>query len=487
MNLTQLLMLSRKYAAVPVVQQFRCPNFDSLAVLQHFKQTGTPTFLLQRREHEQETTYLVVNPPVSYTLVGDQCLIQTAAGKTVSQQAPEQVLEAVLKQYQMPRLPDLPPFTGGLCGYFSYDYARQVLAPEKPVATPLQLPTFDLLLATEVIAYQPATQLVTLIKVVPSQTLKDQYAATQATLAKRKAQLLACPPFQAPPFQLTQAFHLRDSRAAFAQKVRMVQRHILAGDVFQLILSNPQLAQMTGSLMAVAPTLFKENVTPYRFYFQHDQFEAVGASPETLVALTAGRLTTFPLAGTRRRGKTVAEDQRLAAQLRASSKENAEHNMLIDLGRNDLGQVSQFGTVHVTAQRQLLRFNKVMHLGSRIESQVRPDASPLAIVQALLPAGTLAGAPKRAAMHLISQLEGVQRGMYGGCLGYLSFTGDLDLAIVIRLAYRQAQQLVVQAGAGIVADSQAQFEYQEFHNKARAILEAIQITAQGGMSDAVSD
>nr|WP_230402936.1 chorismate-binding protein [Lentilactobacillus kosonis] len=224
--------------------------------------------------------------------------------------------------------------------------------------------------------------------------------------------------------------------------------------------------------------MFKQNPSPYQFYFHHNDFESMGASPETLITKRNQSLFSYPLAGTRRRGKTVFEDEKFANELQASEKELSEHNMLIDLGRNDLGRVSKFGSVKVVSARNLLKFANVMHLGSVIESIVSEKATSMDIVDAVLPAGTLSGAPKVSAMQLIAQLENNKRGIYGGGIGYLGFDGDLDLCIGIRLVYRKGNQLVIHSGAGIVADSIAKYEYQEFNNKARGVVNSLYSISQ---------
>ncbi|WP_369403910.1 anthranilate synthase component I family protein [Secundilactobacillus silagei] len=206
-----------------------------------------------------------------------------------------------------------------------------------------------------------------------------------------------------------------------------------------------------------------------------------------MITKRGNTLFTYPLAGTRRRGATKEEDDKFAHELQTSEKEKSEHNMLIDLGRNDLGVVSQFGSVKVTKTRNLLKFSNVMHLGSTVESTADPKASAMDIVNAVLPAGTLSGAPKISAMQIISKLENRKRGVYGGCLGYLDFSGDLDLCIGIRLTYRKGNQIVVHSGAGIVADSIAKYEYQEFNNKARSVVNAINTADQGGVAHALSN
>ena len=257
--------------------------------------------------------------------------------------------------------------------------------------------------------------------------------------------------------------------------------HIREGDVFQLVPSNRLEAPFDGSLLGTYRVLRTLNPSPYLFYFTSPELELAGASPETLVKLEGGTLHTYPLAGTRRRGATPAEDAALERELLSDEKELAEHNMLVDLGRNDLGRVSKFGTVEIESLHTVLRFSHVMHLGSTIRGELRDDCDALDAIAAVLPAGTLSGAPKIRACQLIAELEGGRRGVYGGAVGYLDFTGNMDTCIGIRLAYRRGGTVYVRSGAGIVADSVPESEFQECLNKAAAVIAAIKEAGEAGL------
>ena len=257
-------------------------------------------------------------------------------------------------------------------------------------------------------------------------------------------------------------------------------QYIHEGDIFQVVLSNPMEARAQGSLFDLYQVLRTTNPSPYMFYFTSDNIEISGASPEPLVKRTGDTMRTFPLAGTRPRGQSDAEDQALEQELLADEKELAEHNMLVDLGRNDLGKVSRLGSVVVEQYQTVQRYSHVMHIGSTVAGTIREDRDALDAVDAILPAGTLSGAPKLRAVEIIGELEGRPRGVYGGALGYLSFTGDLDICISIRLCYKKDGKICVQSGAGIVADSVPETEYIECRNKARAVVAAIE-TAEGGI------
>lgn len=491
MRIEELNKYAQDFPAIPISINFQMTNFDPIAVTQNFDRPEEPCFLLTGKPKKSEDghSFIGLNPTLTLAYRNGE-LTTTDNRGNVSHETVDlkPVLERILANNKMPKLKGMPPFSGGLVGYFSYDYARYATTANLPkVDDPMALNDVDLLLIDQVIAYNHTTNEVTLTQVIPTKQLNQQYDAVIADLTRLKEQILQVtdqrplPAFTMTPFKLQ--FYL----AEFTEKVAEAKHHIVDGDIFQVQISNPQHAKMSGSLFAAAPTLFKESPSPYQFYFRHNDFETIGASPETMTTKRNQTLFTYPLAGTRRRGKDKAEDDAFAKELQHNPKELSEHNMLIDLGRNDLGSISKFGSVHVTAYRNLLKFSNVMHMGSVVESTVDDGISSIDIINSLLPAGTLSGAPKISAMQIIAKLENNKHGLYGGCLGYLGFDGDLDMCIGIRLAYRKGKDLVVRNAAGIVADSIPKHEYQEFNNKARAIVTALQETAEkGGVADALS-
>jgi anthranilate synthase component 1 len=264
------------------------------------------------------------------------------------------------------------------------------------------------------------------------------------------------------------------SESQYCEMVERAKGHIREGDIFQIVLSNRLSAPFEGSLLNTYRILRTINPSPYMFYFSGTDVEVAGASPETLVKLEDGVLHTFPLAGTRPRGKTDKEDAALEAELLADEKELAEHNMLVDLGRNDLGRISKFGTVKVEKLHSIERFSHVMHIGSTVRGEIREDKDALDAIEAVLPAGTLSGAPKLRACQLIGELESNKRGIYGGAIGYIDFTGNMDTCIAIRIAWKKNGRVFVRSGAGIVADSVPQKEYLECINKAKAVMNALE-------------
>ncbi|MBQ2578862.1 MAG: anthranilate synthase component I family protein, partial [Lachnospiraceae bacterium] len=251
------------------------------------------------------------------------------------------------------------------------------------------------------------------------------------------------------------------------------------GDIFQVVLSNPIRAKATGSLLDTYRVLRASNPSPYMFYFSSDDIELAGASPETLVKVEDRTVRTFPLAGTRPRGKTKEEDEALEKELLADEKELAEHNMLVDLGRNDMGRICKVGSVAVEQYLGIERYSQVMHIGSTVVGELAEGKDAVDAMNAILPAGTLSGAPKFRACEIIEELENSKRGVYGGALGYLDFTGNMDVCIAIRLVYKKNGEICIRSGAGIVADSNPLKEYEECKNKAKAVLLAIEQAKEG--------
>ena len=287
------------------------------------------------------------------------------------------------------------------------------------------------------------------------------------------------------PLQLKSDFRYLFDKEQYCEMVKKGKRHIFEGDIFQIVLSNRVEADIEGSLFDTYRVLRTTNPSPYMFYFSSDDVEIAGASPETLVKLENGELHTFPLAGTRKRGADTEEDLRLEKELLQDEKELAEHNMLVDLGRNDIGRISRIGSVEVERYMEIQRYSHVMHIGSTVRGIIRDDMDALNAVDSILPAGTLSGAPKLKACELICELENNKRGIYGGAIGYIDFTGNLDTCIAIRLAFAKNGKVFVRSGAGIVADSVPENEFEECINKAKAVMNALK-EAEGGIDNDIT-
>lgn len=462
---------------VPVKIEAEIPDFDVYQITDYLDQYyDTCTQLTINNHDQQKYTYLVINPSQEIIVEEDQVLVN---GKRQEQDA-HHYIKQLLETYRTPKIKGMPPFSGGLIGYFAYEYIKTAVTKlQKLRRLPDHQPLARLLLADTVIAYDHERQICELIKVIGTDDLTANYEQAEKQLTVLKNMLTQIPHHDLQNFNLLTDFQPRFTLSQYSQGVEEIRREIEQGEVFQLIYSNPQHARLTGNLIRVAQRLARDNPSPYEFYFHQGDYQAAVASPETLVRREDDKLLTYPLAGTRRRGKTDKEDVAFEKELTTSTKELSEHNMLVDLGRNDLGQVSKIGTVKVTSHAHILRFSQVMHLGSTVESEAIAQLTAIDLLDAVFPAGTLSGAPKVHAIELIYQHERITRGLYGGCFGYFDFNGDVDMAIGIRLVYTQKDQATIHSGAGIVADSNDKHEFQECFNKARAVNLAIVKAEEG--------
>ena len=393
---------------------------------------------------------------------------------------PGAVIKTLIEKNKSPKIATLPTFTGGLVGYFSYDYIKYSEPILKLDAEDQEhFKDVDLMLFDKVIAYDNYRQKIVLMLNIETENLEENYEKAVQELEKMEKLIRFGKPAETKAGHLKSEFRPLFDEKAYCEKVEQVKHYIHEGDLFQLVLSNRLEADFEGSLLDTYRVLRTTNPSPYMFYFSSDDVEIAGASPETLVKVEDGEVRTFPLAGTRARGKSYEEDQRLEKELLADEKERAEHNMLVDLGRNDLGKICDFGTVEVEKYMSIERYSHVMHIGSTVKGQLRKDKTAVDAIDSVLPAGTLSGAPKLRACQIINELENNKRGIYGGAIGYLDFTGNMDTCIAIRLAFKKNGKVFVRSGAGIVADSVPEKEHQECINKAKAVMVAL-AEAEGG-------
>lgn len=479
------VLASGTYDIVPLSCELYADAYTPITVLRILQSVSNHCYLLESVENAQKWsryTFLGYDPTLEITCTKG-LLTLTENGITETKQTPDPSIEIreILKTHKSVRLPGLPPFTGGLVGYFSYDYlsyAEPSLRLDAPDEEGFK--DVDVMLFDKLIAFDNFRQKIILIANVYAKDCDVSYEQALESLAEMKALLETGTPKPIEPGKITSEFRALKDEDAYCTMVERAKNHIFEGDIFQVVLSNRLDADYEGSLLDTYRVLRTTNPSPYMFYFSSDDIELAGASPETLVKLEGTTLHTFPLAGTRPRGMTEEEDDRIEAELLADEKELAEHNMLVDLGRNDLGRISEFGSVEVENYLEIERFSHVMHIGSAVRGTIRPDKDALDAVKAVLPAGTLSGAPKIRACQIINDLEQSARGIYGGAVGYLDFTGNLDLCIAIRLVFKKNGKVFVRSGAGIVADSDPHKEYNECTNKAKAIREALD-RAQGGL------
>ena len=336
----------------------------------------------------------------------------------------------------------------------------------------------DLMLFDKVIAFDHLRQKIILIVNMPLDDVETGYNKAVMELKQLVELIRHGEKKKEPEGRLLGAVTPLFGKEEFCEMVEQAKHHIREGDIFQIVLSNRLSAPFEGSLLNTYRVLRTINPSPYMFYFSGTDVEVAGASPETLVKLENGVLHTFPLAGTRPRGRTDEEDKALEAELLEDEKELAEHNMLVDLGRNDLGKISKFGTVQVEKFHSIERFSHVMHIGSTVRGEIHEDKDALDAIEAVLPAGKLSGAPKIRACQLIGALENNKRGIYGGAIGYIDFTGNMDTCIAIRIAYKKNGKVFVRSGAGIVADSVSENEFEECLNKAKSSLKALELAQE---------
>lgn len=476
------IAISGKYDVLPVSCEILSDFITPIEAMKILKNTSKHCYMLESAQADEtwgRYTFLGFDPKMEITCIdGTINVLNNKTLKSITGN-PSQYLREVLSNYKSPSFDYLPPFTGGLVGYFSFDY----LGYSEPTAKsgPKDIENFkdvDLMLFDKVIAFDNIRQKIILIVNMPLNEPETNYNKAIWELKQLIALLRYGEKKNEPGGSLIGEVTPLFNKEQFCEMVEKAKNYIREGDIFQIVLSNSLSAPFEGSLLNTYRILRTINPSPYMFYFSGTDVEVAGASPETLVKLENSVLHTFPLAGTRPRGKTEEEDKRLEAELLSDEKELSEHNMLVDLGRNDLGKISKFGTVRVETLHSVERFSHVMHIGSTIRGEIQDDKDALDAIEAVLPAGTLSGAPKIRACQLIGELEDNKRGIYGGAIGYIDFTGNMDTCIAIRIAYKKNKKVFVRSGAGIVADSIPESEYEECLNKARAILKSLELAQE---------
>ena len=474
---------SQGYNRVPLVLQTFADLDTPLSV--YLKLANQPySYLLESVVGgERFGRYSVIGLPASTRLEAYGNLVQTVSSNVTNKFDTANALDYIatfLAQFKVAPNKDLPRFGGGLAGYFGYDSVRYIEPRLAGHARPdtLHTPDILLLLSEEVVVVDNLSgKLYLIIYVDPAQ--QNGYLrgiSRLKELLSRLRQSLPIPDEKPSEFQPASC---EFSEQDFLAAVEKARQYIIEGDIMQVVLSQRTSKPYSASPLALYRALRSLNPSPYMFYYHLGDFHIVGASPEILVRLEKDTVTVRPIAGTRPRGQNVEQDQALAAELLADPKERAEHIMLMDLGRNDIGRVAQTGTVKVTENMQIEHYSHVMHIVSNVEGKLQPGLNAIDVLRATFPAGTVSGAPKVRAMEIIDELEISKRGIYAGAVGYLGFNGDLDLAIAIRTGVIKDGRLHVQAGAGIVADSIAQNEWIETQNKAKALLRAAEIAEHG--------
>ncbi len=467
---------SGDYKLIPIKREILADVRTPLETLRALQRVSKHCFLLESCEDNRRLgrySFLGYSPEMTLKCKDHSLTISAGGDIHLEVEHPGEYIRQIIEENRAPKLDDFPVFTGGFVGYFSYEYMQY---GEKAIKFSSKnandFDDMDLMLFRNVICYDNLKQKIILISNISVDSLDISYEAGVLKLDEMEKLIRSGLPATIEKGKLLSEIKPLFTEEEYSEKVKKVKEHIYKGDIFQLVLSNPMEAEFEGSLLNTYRILRTTNPSPYMFYFSGDM-EIAGASPETLVKVVDNEVRTFPLAGTRPRGVTDKEDKELEKELLSDSKELAEHNMLVDLGRNDIGKISKFGSVNVEKYMEIERYSQVMHIGSEVSGILQEGRNPIDAIDSVLPAGTLSGAPKIRACELIDELENNRRGIYGGAIGYVDFTGNLDTCIAIRLAFKKGRKLFIRSGAGIVADSVPENEYRECINKAKAVVLAI--------------
>lgn len=474
--------LAEGFQVIPISEEIMADIKTPIEVLRILKKVSSHCYMLESVENQERWgryTFLGFDPKMEITCTDGHLTIKNGGITNLEVKHPGQKIREIMEEYRSPKVEGLPSFTGGLVGYFSYDYVKYSEPSLNLDAKDEEgFKDVDLMLFDKVIAFDNLRQKIIVIVNAKTQDLENEYEKAVKEIHRIIELIKNGEPAKVEAGKLQSELRPLFKEDEYCSMVEKAKKYIYEGDIFQVVLSNRFEADYEGSLLNAYRVLRTTNPSPYMFYFSSDDIEVAGASPETLVKLEDGVLHTFPLAGTRPRGKDEAEDKQLEKELLADEKELAEHNMLVDLGRNDIGKISNFGTVAVQKYMSIERYSHVMHIGSTVRGEIRDDKSAIDAVDAILPAGTLSGAPKIRAMEIINELENNKRGIYGGAIGYIDFTGNLDTCIAIRIAFKKNGKVFVRSGAGIVADSIPKNEYQECINKAKAVVNALKMSGE---------
>lgn len=484
-DLNEAKKLAESYECIPVAREIYSDRYTPIQVLGKLKKASRHVYMLESVENQEKWgryTFLGYEPSMEVTCMNGVMTVKDADGaviKEVRVSHPGEFLKQFIEEHRAPRLEYMPTFAGGLVGYFAYDYIKYSEPTLKLDADDEEcFRDADLMYFDKVIAFDNVKQKIILIALADAKDIERSYEEAVGKIDEMQKLIETGETAEIKPGRLKGEYRKLFEKEAFCEMVNKAKKYIYEGDIFQVVLSNRLEAEMEGSLFDTYRVLRTINPSPYMFYFSSDDLEVAGASPETLVKLENGVLHTFPLAGTRPRGKNEEQDKALEKELLTDEKECAEHNMLVDLGRNDIGKISKFGSVAVEKYMSVERYSHVMHIGSTVRGEIREDKSALDAVDAVLPAGTLSGAPKLRACEIINELENNKRGIYGGAIGYIDLTGNLDTCIAIRIAFKKNGKVFVRSGAGIVADSVPENEFQECINKAKAVMRAIEISQE---------
>lgn len=432
--------------------------------------SGRKKFLLESSlKHEDSGRYSFIGTNPAYEIKGfsDRTIILNAGNEEVLAKKPLEVLRSIMPKIEN-MVPGIFPFIGGAVGFVGYDVIRHYEEIGDTPYDEFSLPDVHFMLYEELVVFDHLEQKVYLVGCPLLETTSE--ADLQSRLQIRKEEIIKGTDMEQQSVQLS-SFEASMTKEQFIEKVKKAKEYIVEGDIFQVVLSQRMKAEIKGDPFSFYRKLRIQNPSPYMYFLDFEDYIVAGASPESLIKAIHNRVITNPIAGTRPRGKTHEEDEKLAKELKNDEKELAEHQMLVDLGRNDIGRVSELGSVRIDKYMEIEKFKHVMHLVSEVSGTLTSNCGPLDALIACLPAGTVSGAPKIRAMEIINELEEVKRGIYSGAVGYLSANGNMDFALAIRTMILKGDKVYIQAGAGIVYDSIPEEEYEETIHKLRAFLE----------------
>ncbi len=466
-GLDEVRALARAHNLIPLRHTFIDDCETPVSAFLKLREDG-PAFLLESAEQGQR--------------VGRYSFIGFRPRKTVTWSAgdpgdPYALAEAEVARHRQAPLPDLPPFSGGAVGFFGYDLVRTVEPLGAPNPDPIGVPDMALMLTDALVVFDHLKHEVSILaNVYAEDDVERSYDAARETIAEVRRRLSGpVPRAPRPGPRAMPRFESNMSRETFEGIVGRIVEYIRAGDAYQVVPSQRWSAEVPVEAFSIYRGLRAVNPSPYMYFLDFGDFQVAGASPEPLLTVSGRRASTRPIAGTRPRGVDAEDDARIARELLEDDKERAEHVMLVDLGRNDLGRVCEYGTVEVETFMAVETYSHVMHIVSSVAGDLRPEVSAVDALRSVLPAGTLSGAPKVRAMQIIDEVEPVKRGGYGGAIGYLAYTGDLDTCIHIRTVVVKDGVAHVQAGGGTVADAKPAYEYEESVAKARGVMRAIEL------------
>lgn len=470
----------KDYNIIPVYKEILSDIKTPISVLKNLKAISKKHYLLESVSNEKWSRYSFLGyDPILEIKCKDNLvtIIKDDKKQSFNSADPMNEIRKIIKQYKSPHFDYLPNFTGGFVGYASYDtikYAEPVLKFKSPDEA--KFDDYHFMLFDKVIAFDNLKQKIMVIINISTNNLETNYKLAEKEIDSMITLIKADFHPEIPLNHIYEPIVAHDNFDSYSKSIERVKKHIIDGDIFQCVFSRRFQGKMKGDLFNTYRVLRTLNPSPYMLFLDTGDVEICGASPETLVKKEGDLLQTFPIAGTRPRGKTEKEDLALEEGLKKDEKELAEHNMLVDLGRNDIGKIAKFGSVEVVNYQYIMRFSHVMHITSTVNGIIKEDKDAIDALTSLLPAGTLSGAPKIRACQIIDELEPVRRGIYGGAIGYIDFRGNLDMCICIRTAIKKGDDVYVQAGGGIVLDSKPEAEYQETENKARAMLKALEMS-----------